>query len=426
MTENSGNEDLLSWEAFYKEHRKPGNTEEREDAEALENLRTPEDSQARQHSGAQEASRAPEASEAPGSHSGITSRLAALLATTRQAARTILNPASRKGSWSESATGSESPGNATPTPGTAQPMLPDMAALKSLTRKVARTILDYGAIADMANRAVGEKDKRLSAELEARAAEPPKPRKKVERYKSSSTCPASGIAGGEQERVTVCAKCQLFVYDFTEMDQAEAQKAVFQRENRREVVLYRRKDGKFLSRDCRIGARRGLMTAVGSAACAVLFSGFLAALMLQPAPRKVSSAPPAAAATGSDQQSATAGAENKSSAGSAAARLTSQEQLEAYARRIESFFRSRYTPSGKFARSSGEAVVLRVYISSTGAPSGFVMTQSSGDTDLDKYVIRAVVRQTYPAAPPMPCGVVIAELTVDGGKVNVTLPRQPC
>ena len=71
----------------------------------------------------------------------------------------------------------------------------------------------------------------------------------------ASPCPAAWDEMRGDDRVRFCGLCQLNVYNISEMNREEAEAFVSQREGRTCIRIYRRADGKILTRDCPIGLR---------------------------------------------------------------------------------------------------------------------------------------------------------------------------
>lgn len=81
------------------------------------------------------------------------------------------------------------------------------------------------------------------------------------------------------DRVRFCSRCQLNVYNFSEMSADEIQALVKNREGRLCARIYQRSDGRTMTADCPIpfAKARRRMAYYLAAALMVLFSGFGAA-----------------------------------------------------------------------------------------------------------------------------------------------------
>ncbi len=97
------------------------------------------------------------------------------------------------------------------------------------------------------------------------------------------------------DRVRFCSKCQRPVYDFEQMQLPEAESLIFQKEGRRNVVLYKRADGKFLTRNCLVGVWKKLsrMLTISCGVLALLGLVIFFALTPPPARKTLTSVPTA-------------------------------------------------------------------------------------------------------------------------------------
>jgi hypothetical protein len=71
----------------------------------------------------------------------------------------------------------------------------------------------------------------------------------------ASPCPADWDAMYGDERVRLCSKCELNVYNLSAMTRREAERLIVNREGRLCVRFYRRSDGTILTEDCPVGLR---------------------------------------------------------------------------------------------------------------------------------------------------------------------------
>lgn len=168
----------------------------------------------------------------------------------------------------------------------------DVDALEKRRKKappVDRTKLDVDAVRDMATSAKEERETKLREELESRPVQPFKQFQAIESYRKASPCSSICKAGEKLERVTSCERCNLRVYDFKEMEQPEAEELVFKMEGRRNVLLYKRRDGKFLTEDCPVGLKDRQNRAILTTGAAAFFIAVvsLSFVMPKPAPQPV-------------------------------------------------------------------------------------------------------------------------------------------
>lgn len=143
---------------------------------------------------------------------------------------------------------------------------------------VDKTKLDMDAVLDMASKTVAEKDDKLREELEARPAEPVKPIQPIEKFRPATPCKSTWDKMTGSGTVRFCEQCKLQVYDFSETELAEAEETVFKREGKKNFVLYRRKDGKFLTSDCPVAVKNKQMVVVAGIVAVVLATGIVIVL----------------------------------------------------------------------------------------------------------------------------------------------------
>jgi hypothetical protein len=77
----------------------------------------------------------------------------------------------------------------------------------------------------------------------------------LNQLKVASPCTESWASMVGDGRQRFCARCQLNVYNLSEMTRAEAEAFVAKAEGHRCVRFYRRQDGTVLTRDCPVGLR---------------------------------------------------------------------------------------------------------------------------------------------------------------------------
>lgn len=85
----------------------------------------------------------------------------------------------------------------------------------------------------------------------------------------AAPCPASWDAMRGSDRVRFCDRCQLHVYDLSEMSRREAERLIEQTKGRVCVRFWRRADGTILTQNCPVGLRwlrRRLAWVIGRAA----------------------------------------------------------------------------------------------------------------------------------------------------------------
>jgi hypothetical protein len=164
----------------------------------------------------------------------------------------------------------------------------ELKELAQSTKKVARTTLDLGAIKDVVKRSFNEREAKLAEELINKPIEAPKHFTPIEKFRNAAPCGIRWDAMKGTDRARFCEKCQLQVYDFTKTEMPEAEEIIFKNEGKKNFVLYKRKDGKFLTADCPVGARRKQTVMVASVVAVLLVVGCIYVLSsLPPATRHV-------------------------------------------------------------------------------------------------------------------------------------------
>lgn len=163
--------------------------------------------------------------------------------------------------------------------GQASPKTPEPAiggvgrVMKKLNGVVEKTILDLDACRDVVSRLITENDTKSKDEANFRSApDSSAPVKQVSKYKLAATCDSDWNSLIGTSRCRFCSTCSLNVYDCSNMDQAEVDQLVLQKENKQSFILYKRKDGRFLTADCPVGQQRirsGLTTMASVAAAVV-------------------------------------------------------------------------------------------------------------------------------------------------------------
>lgn len=163
--------------------------------------------------------------------------------------------------------------------GHASPLAPEPAAggvgrvMKKLNGVVERTILDLDACRDVVSRLITENEVKSKDVANFRSApESSAPVKQISKYKLAATCDSDWNSLIGTSRCRFCSTCSLNVYDCSNMEQAEVDQLVLQKENKQSFVLYKRKDGRFLTVDCPVGQQRirsGLATMASVAAAVV-------------------------------------------------------------------------------------------------------------------------------------------------------------
>lgn len=122
--------------------------------------------------------------------------------------------------------------------------------MKNVQPKLVKTLLDR------------EESKAVMDEIKARQAEQTnivkETRQSIEPitdFKASAPCKLAWEQMKGSGDVRQCLECQLFVYDFSSKDLGEARDVILKKEGKRDTILYKREDGKFMTSNCPSGAK---------------------------------------------------------------------------------------------------------------------------------------------------------------------------
>lgn len=117
-------------------------------------------------------------------------------------------------------------------------VLPDhLARLSEHTDRVAKTLIDQGALKEIVKKDFVGKELKLNEELKIRAAEPAKIFKHIENYRTASVCSSAWDKMTGSGSVRFCERCKLQVYDFSTTELPEAEEMIFKREGKKSVTL---------------------------------------------------------------------------------------------------------------------------------------------------------------------------------------------
>jgi hypothetical protein len=165
-----------------------------------------------------------------------------------------------------------------------------LAQRRKKAAPVGRTKLDVEACRDMASKTLSGQESRLREQLESREPEPVVPLQPIENFRMATHCPASWEKMTGSGCVKFCETCKLQAYDFSGMNMPEVQELILKREDKKKFVLYKRKDGKFLTADCPVGIQKKRTLILASTAGALLVLGVFYLLITQPPPQVVNPA----------------------------------------------------------------------------------------------------------------------------------------
>ncbi len=165
---------------------------------------------------------------------------------------------------------------------------------------IARTKLDHDILLHAVSESKLREEARVAAYIVEKSKEPPKPAPQVVKAdKSTGPCPFVWSETDSKDKFRYCTKCQTPVYNLDGMERPEAEALIFARENLEKFTLYGRADGKFMTSDCPIQARRKKNLIMSLVAGLALLIGAAALVLLMPAPPPVDTAAADAPATSS-------------------------------------------------------------------------------------------------------------------------------
>ncbi len=169
-------------------------------------------------------------------------------------------------------------------------------------RFVPKTMLDMDFLKESLSASIVRAEEKLAESIALKAAEPPKQLLNSDDYKMvTKNCPFAWTENPDnpKDRVKYCTECSAQIYNFAGYDLAEAEALIFKRENRSNVTIYKREDGKFMTNDCPIALKKHKNTTMlvgGAAVILVLLVIMVVASFMAPQP-PTPPAPPVDAGT---------------------------------------------------------------------------------------------------------------------------------
>jgi hypothetical protein len=228
---------------------------------------------------------------------------------------------------------------------------PGQSAIDRLAEKrkkaapVDRTKLDVDAVREMASKSVSQQEEKIREQIESRPPEPFKPFQAIEKYKSATACSSDWDRMKGTGCVKFCEQCKLQVYDFSKTEMPEVESTIFKTEGKKNFVLYKRSDGKFLTSDCPVGVKRKQTILVASICGVLVVAGFLWFVSTMPPP------PPPAKNAASLQQIAPSNQTNvQQAAGSGQVESLRKRRKHSF----ESAFPSTTAPTGEPQQQTSE------------------------------------------------------------------------
>jgi hypothetical protein len=150
---------------------------------------------------------------------------------------------------------------------------------------VLKTTLDLDECRRLAQDTSSQKNALIKGMVKSAPSDTFQPKKLIDKYRKAAPCSASWDDMSGKGLFKVCHKCTLHVYDFANCEISEAEELVLKRENKKNPVFFRRKDGKFLTTNCPAGVRQQQkLFALGAAVSCLLLMAVTAFLLSPPAP----------------------------------------------------------------------------------------------------------------------------------------------
>lgn len=149
---------------------------------------------------------------------------------------------------------------------------------------VAKTMLDHDMMAQAVSKSFVLKESRVKEIIKEKAKEPVKTIVPVDCEKKALTCKFTWAENDPRERFKHCNICQAAVYNFSGLEMPEAEVIIFQRENLKKFTLYKREDGKFMTRDCPRQVKKKRDQIIMLAGSVILVATILTMLAMMPPP----------------------------------------------------------------------------------------------------------------------------------------------
>ncbi|MBX9937796.1 MAG: hypothetical protein K2Y32_01010 [Candidatus Obscuribacterales bacterium] len=115
---------------------------------------------------------------------------------------------------------------------------------------VAKTMLDHDALNLAVSQSFVLKEARIKETIKAKALEPQPQIEPIPCHKKALPCPWKWTEAEGRERFRYCQRCQTPVYHLEGLQTEQIDALILQRENLEKYTLYKRSDGKYMTRDC--------------------------------------------------------------------------------------------------------------------------------------------------------------------------------
>lgn len=138
---------------------------------------------------------------------------------------------------------------------------------------VAKTMIDHDALNLAVSQSFVLKEARIKETIKAKALEPQPQIDPIPCHKKALPCPWKWTEAEGRERFRYCQRCQTPVYHLEGLQIEQIDALILQRENLEKYTLFKRSDGKYMTRDCPEEVkhkREKLMLIAGIAAFAIV------------------------------------------------------------------------------------------------------------------------------------------------------------
>jgi hypothetical protein len=147
-------------------------------------------------------------------------------------------------------------------------------------------MLDHSVLWETVSKFEAKMEVKVAEQILTRSNEPVKPFIAIECKKMAFPCGFKWDDTETKERFRYCELCKTPVYNFTGLEQPEADELIFQRENKRNATLYKRADGKFMTVNCPVQVKRKRDSILMIIAAVAFAIGAIAFMILMPRPPK--------------------------------------------------------------------------------------------------------------------------------------------
>lgn len=148
-----------------------------------------------------------------------------------------------------------------------------MSQTQKTKQPVAKTMIDHDALNLAVSQSFVLKEARIKETIKAKALEPQAQIDPIPCHKKALPCPWKWAEAEGRERFRYCQRCQTPVYHLEGLQIEQIDALILQRENLEKYTLYKRSDGKYMTRDCPEEVkhkREKLMLIAGIAAFAIV------------------------------------------------------------------------------------------------------------------------------------------------------------